>query len=305
MIANHYFDGANYPVGGSSMIAKTIVPVIERMGGQVQANKGVKEVWIENNTAKGVILDNGEKIASRNVISSAGVSNTLSKLLPSLDQFSSFKNNMKKVSPSSGHACLYVGFNKSVDDLGMTDTNLWIYPTYDHDENVRKFKDSQDSDFPVLYMSFASSKDPEWQDKHKDKSTMEVIVPSLFHHYKQWENLPWKKRGDHYEEFKEKLSQRIIRSIYKHCPNLEGHISYYELSTPLSTKSMANYIQGELYGIDHNPERFNQAWLKPKTPIQNLFLTGQDILTVGLAGALASGVLTCSVMLKRNLFKSI
>ena len=305
MIANHYFDGANYPVGGSSMIAKTIVPVIERMGGQVQANKGVKEIWIENNTAKGVILENGEKIASRNVISSAGVSNTLSKLLPSLDQFSSFKNNMKKVSPSSGHACLYVGFNKSVDDLGMTDTNLWIYPTYDHDENVRKFKDNQDSDFPVLYMSFASSKDPEWQDKHKDKSTMEVIVPSLFHHYKQWENLPWKKRGDDYEEFKEKLSQRIIRSIYKHCPNLEGHISYYELSTPLSTKSMANYIQGELYGIDHNPERFNQAWLKPKTPIQNLFLTGQDILTVGLAGALASGVLTCSVMLKRNLFKSI
>ena len=304
MIANHYFDGANYPVGGSSMIAKTIVPSIEKKGGQVLANNGVKEIWIENGIAKGVVLEDGVKISSQKVISSAGVNNTLSKLVRN-KKFNFYKKNLEKVSPSSGHACLYVGFNKSVDELGMTDTNLWIYPSYDHDDNVRKFKDDQNNDFPVLYMSFASSKDPEWQHKHKEKSTMEVIVPSLFDHYKQWENKPWKKRGSDYENFKEKLSQRIIKAIYKHCPNLKNEISYYELSTPLSTKSMANYINGELYGIDHDPKRFNQDWLKPKTPIKNLYLTGQDILTVGLAGALASGVLTTSVILRKNLFKKI
>ena len=113
------------------------------------------------------------------------------------------------------------------------------------------------------------------------------------------------KRGKDYEDFKESLSQRIISSIYAHCPNLNGEISYYELSTPLSTKSMANYEKGELYGIDHNPQRFEQQWLKPKTPIKNLYLTGQDIVTVGLAGALASGVLTSSVILKKNLFRKI
>ena len=68
---------------------------------------------------------------------------------------------------------------------------------------------------------------------------------------------------------------------------------------------MAHYEFGELYGADHTPDRFRQKWLKPKTPIKGLFLTGQDITTVGLPSALASGVLTCSVLLKKNLFKTI
>ena len=52
--------------------------------------------------------------------------------------------------------------------------------------------------------------------------------------------------------------------------------------------------------------RYLQGYnLKPKTPIKNLFLTGQDITTVGLPSALASGVLTSSTILRKNLFKTI
>ena len=91
--------------------------------------------------------------------------------------------------------------------------------------------------------------------------------------------------------------------IYKHAPHLKDKISYYELSTPLSTRDMANYNMGELYGINHTPSRFRQKWLKPKTSIEGLYLTGQDILTAGLAGALSAGVLTTSVILNKNLFK--
>ena len=29
MIANHYMDGANYPIGGSRMIAENIIPLIK------------------------------------------------------------------------------------------------------------------------------------------------------------------------------------------------------------------------------------------------------------------------------------
>ena len=93
--------------------------------------------------------------------------------------------------------------------------------------------------------------------------------------------------------------------VYKHNPNLSCKISFSELSSPLSTRDMANYELGELYGIDHTPERFRQKWLKPKTPIYGLFLTGQDISSVGLPSALASGILTTSVLLKKNLFKEL
>ena len=305
MIANHYFDGANYPVGGSRMIAETIVPVIKDNGGEVVKSCGVDKIWIEDGACKGVILESGEKVVSDSVVSSAGVANTITKFLRDEESLDTYKKNLINVKPSSGHACLYIGFDQSAKELGITDTNLWVYPSYNHDKNVKNFKENQDNEFPVLYMSFASSKDPDWDKNHPGKATMEVIVPSGFEHYEKWAEEPWKKRGEEYEKYKENLSKRIIENVYKHCPHLKDKISYYELSTPLSTRNLANYDMGELYGIDHDPKRFRQKWLKPKTPIKNLYLTGQDILTVGLAGALASGVLTTSVMLRKNIFKDI
>ena len=93
-----------------------------------------------------------------------------------------------------------------------------------------------------------------------------------------------KKRGEDYEAFKEEISQRLMEQLFRFEPQLRGKIDYYELSTPLSTKHFVNYQHGEIYGIDHGPERFEQKFLRPKTPIKNLYLTGQDIVTAGIGG---------------------
>ena len=66
-----------------------------------------------------------------------------------------------------------------------------------------------------------------------------------------------------------------------------------------------NYSKGELYGINHTPKRFHQKWLRPQTDIKNLYLTGQDVLTVGVTSALFSGLVTASCILKKNLMKEL
>jgi all-trans-retinol 13,14-reductase len=93
--------------------------------------------------------------------------------------------------------------------------------------------------------------------------------------------------------------------VYKHVPQAKEAMAYSELSTPLSVKSLANYPKGELYGIDHTPDRFHQKWLKPKSEIKNLYLTGQDVLTVGVTSALFSGLVTASAITKKNLMKEL
>ena len=304
-IAGHYLDGANYPVGGSRMISESIAPVIEKYGGQIFISTGVDTINIINGECKGVILENGDKINSDYVISSAGIQNTLNRFLRNESSLSSYRNNLNTVQPSFGHACLYVGFDKPAKDLGITNTNLWIYPGYDHDINTENYMKDETKEFPVTYVSFASSKDPSWDTEHPGTATLEAIVPTNFNNFKKWEKEPWKGRGEEYEKYKEVFSQRIITKIYENCPHLKDKISYYELSSPLSTRDMAHYEFGELYGADHTPSRFQQKWLKPKTPIKNLYMTGQDITTVGLPSALMSGALTCSAMLNKNLFKKI
>jgi all-trans-retinol 13,14-reductase len=64
------------------------------------------------------------------------------------------------------------------------------------------------------------------------------------------------------------------------------------LSTPLSTKHFTGYQKGEIYGINHGPKRFRLDFLRAPTSVRNLYLTGQDIVTVGMRRALFSGVLS-------------
>lgn len=304
-IAGHYFDGGNYPIGGSSMIAESIVPQILENDGHIFISTGVDRINIIKGKCKGVILENGDIISSDYVISSAGVNNTITKFLRNESIAKEFNKNIDKVKPSFGHACLYAGFNDTAANLKIKDTNLWVYPGYDHDLNTTNYMNNEKNDFPLVYMSFASAKDPDWDINHPNTATLEAIVPTSFSGFSNWSDKPWKKRGSEYEEYKESFSERIIEMVYKHNPHLSGKISFSELSSPLSTRDMANYESGELYGIDHTPERFRQKWLKPKTPINGLFMTGQDITTVGLPSALASGILTTSVLLKKNLFKEL
>jgi len=62
---------------------------------------------------------------------------------------------------------------------------------------------------------------------------------------------------------------------------------------------------GELYGLDHTPGRFGQPILRPQTPLPGLYLTGQDIATAGVVGALIGGVLSASAILMRDLVSEI
>ena len=82
---------------------------------------------------------------------------------------------------------------------------------------------------------------------------------------------------------------------------IKGSIDFHELSTPLTVKSLANYSKGEMYGLDHSPQRFRQRWLRPSSGMKNLFITGQDVTTVGVSSALLSGLLTASAVLKKDL----
>ncbi len=303
LIVNHYFDGGNYPIGGCRSIAETIVPFIERYAGDVFINADVKEISIKNNIADGVILSNGDYIKSKNVISSIGVVNTLTHLVKNHKTFN--KDLLKTVIPTESYICLYIGLNSSYKDLELNDTNMWIYNDYNHDKTVKNSLKDISKEFPVTYISFPSIKDPKWNDENPDKTTMEAITMSSITWYDEWKSKDWKKRGNEYEEFKDHLTNRILDTVYKHVPQIKGKIDYIELSTPLTVKNLANYKEGEMYGLEHGPKRFRQKWLKPKTPIKNLYLTGQDITTVGFTSALFSGLLTSSVILKKNLTKNL
>ncbi len=299
VVAQHYLAGGNFPIGGASQIARHIEPVIQRAGGAVVVNAEVEQILVEQHgsgdRAIGVRMANGDEILCQQVVSAAGLYNTYGKLMPeSVGARHRFSDKMTAFKPSVAHLGLYVGLKGSAADLKLEQANMWIYRDADHDASLSRFLAKPSMDFPLNYISFPSSKDPAWDEHYPGKSTIDVISLAPYEWFGQWANKPWKSRGADYDAFKAKLSEKLLSDVYKHVPSARGKVDYFELSTPLSTQHFNNYGKGQLYGMDHTPERFAQSWVKPRTPIKGLFLTGQDILFCGVASAMMSGVMTAT-----------
>ncbi|MBT3311788.1 MAG: NAD(P)/FAD-dependent oxidoreductase [Desulfobacterales bacterium] len=83
MIKGWHIEGdVGYPIGGCCVIADTLADIIRENGGDVKSRSSVQEVIIEDGTAVGVKLRNGDEIRSRAVISNAGIKTTINKLAP-------------------------------------------------------------------------------------------------------------------------------------------------------------------------------------------------------------------------------
>jgi all-trans-retinol 13,14-reductase len=306
MIADHYLNGGNYPIGGAEEIYKSVLAVIQNQGGEVLVRAAVKEILIENNTAVGVEMEDGQKIFSKKIISNAGARNTYTKLISGNDiKIEPIKQDLENVKPAVAHLCLYVGLSKSDQELNLPKWNYWVYKSYDFDGDYDKHMLNVNEIPPLYYISFPSAKDPDWCLQNPNTATIQVVVACSYEWLSKWDETLWMKRGEQYAKFKDDFTELLLQKLYEVVPQVKGNVAHSELSTPLTTKHFSNYEKGEIYGLEHTPARFRLNWLRPQSPIKNLYLTGQDTLTVGVGGALFSGVITASTLLKKNFMSKI
>ena len=299
MVVNHYRDGGNYPVGGASRIAGGIIEAIESRGGVVSVRAPVTRLIVEHGRTIGVEVDGDCVVRAPRIVSGIGVRNTFERLLPNTVRVPHrIAVDLKRVRPSYGHCCLYLGLNASAETLGLPKFNYWCYDPYTGggEPGAR---------IVAAYISFPSAKDPEWAAAHGDTATVQCIGFGGFDDFATWADAPWRRRGGDYEAKKIAFKDAMLSILGDLHPSVLAHIDWAEVSTPLSTAHFANYPRGEIYGLEHTPERFALNWLKPRTFLPGLWLTGQDIVTAGVGGALMSGVVTASAILGRNVVRDV
>lgn len=292
LVVRHYLSGACYPVGGAGSIARTIAQVLEQHCAQLVTGAEVASIMVEDRRAVGVRLSVGRELRANLVVSAVGARNTFLNLLPDgVDGKTTYRQNLSAVSPSMAHLGLYLGLEGSASELDLPRHNLWLHASENYDERLQDFVMRPNVDFPFVYISFPSAKDPAWAAKYPRKSTIEMVVPAPFKWFSPWQGSKWHKRGPEYLAYKQQATDKLLELLHAQLPQIRGKVRHAELSTPLSTAHFCNYQHGEIYGLNHDVSRFEQRWLRPETAIKNLFLTGQDILACGVGGALSSGVL--------------
>jgi all-trans-retinol 13,14-reductase len=297
LVSSHYLHGGYYPVGGSWRIAEAILPQIRAAGGEVFTYARVQQIVVEQGVTRGVLMADGTRIDCPCVVSSAGVFNTFQHLIsPAEVHRAGYDTLLRQVKPSAAHLGVYIGLKHTAEELGLPKSNFWVYHEADHDGAVQRFLADPAQPIPVVYISFPSAKDPDFARRYPGKATIEIVAPVNYAWFERWQDTIWGKRGDDYEACKAEWGERLMAVLYEKLPQLRGKVDYMEVSTPLSTNWFGGYQRGELYGLDHDPQRFQQDWLRPRTRIQGLWLTGQDTLSCGIVGAMMSGVMTTGAM---------
>jgi len=295
-IAAHYFDGAAYPVGGASSIAASILPQIERSGGMVVTSAEVACILLRGGRACGVELAGGQVVEAPLVVGDAGAGNTVFSLLPAeMPELAKLRAGLRKLGSSKAHLNLFAGFNGTSQELGLTGTNHWLHPGYDHDANLRRFEADSQAPLPLAFISFPSAKDPEFELRHPGHATAEIVVPIPYRSFAAWSATHWMKRGPDYDSMKQHWPERLTEVLTSEFPQLAGRVAHAEVSTPLSTRHFMNNELGEIYGVSATPARYRMRELGARTPIPGLLLTGQDAAGLGVTGALYGGVIAASL----------
>ncbi len=312
-IAEHYFAGASYPIGGAATIATAMIPQIEHAGGRIVISAEVAGILLDSNCAAGVRMracgvrmSDGREFRAPLVFSDTGATNTFHRLLPpDLPALTPLRTQLRTLQPSTAHLSLYIGLSQPDAALGLKGTNLWVHPGFDHDANLARSAADLDAPFPFVYLSFPSAKDPDFQRRHPGHSTMEAITMLPYSAFAHWTDTRWRRRPEDYEALKQRLTARLLAEVERQVPAVAGHIAHAELSTPITTRHFMNYGQGEIYGIAATPARYAVRGLSARTPIRGLYLTGQDVASLGVVGALFGGVISASAALGRNLMSTV
>lgn len=313
----HFYQGGYYPVGGASEIAYTVIPTIEQAGGRVLVRANVKEVLLnpQTNEAVGVRVAKGNQdhvVLAPIVISAAGVVNTYTKFLPEKVVAKS-GIDLKNVKSGKALFSVFVGLEGSKEDLGLVDTNYWMFKDVDIEKSVAEYlgrspEEVRQGDVPLLFLSFPSTKDPVIEQRYPGRSTCAIITMTPYEWFEEWRDERLKNRGPDYTSLKMDIGRKMWGQVCTLFPHLEDKMDYIDVGSPLSNRYYFGSPRGEVYGADHDVRRFDpltQIELRPETPISGLYLTGQDILTCGFSGAMHSGLLTASVILQRNIMADL
>ncbi|MCB9641012.1 MAG: NAD(P)/FAD-dependent oxidoreductase [Myxococcales bacterium] len=292
LVTKHFLHGAYYPVGGAKRIAECLLKTVADNGGWTRISTDVETILVEKGRAVGVRLGDGQEIHAPTVVSAAGISSTIRRLLPQEVQQQSWAKSILDLPPAPAHVCLYLGFKGDITKAGAGPANKWFYETWDTEQDAWQVTPDQPMpEAPVLYCSFPSLKDPEHDPGPETRHTGEVVTFVPWETFQPWRDSRWKKRGGEYEEFKNQLQEKLLEQFFRHLPALRPMLDHVELSTPLSTDHFCRPLHGSIYGLEPTPQRFKNRNLRASTPVKGLFFSGSEVASVGVIGAMMGGVL--------------
>lgn len=137
--------------------------------------------------------------------------------------------------------------------------------------------------------------------------SISIMTYMEYDDFSQWRNsfntvAEKEPRGDSYEVFKSAITEHMLNMLTRYFPSIRKQLVSVHTSTPLTYRDYIGSADGTMYGFRKEAAYPLKTLISPKTKIENLFLTGQNIRLHGILGVTVTGFLTVGEMLGRDDF---
>ncbi|MBR2876051.1 MAG: NAD(P)/FAD-dependent oxidoreductase [Clostridia bacterium] len=275
--------GAFIPKNRSFDISMALASFIENNNSEIRYNTTVTKILFENGEAKGIILKNGEKILCKHIIANCSPTTVYSKMMKSSDvPLTATKRTNARTFGARG-ASVYLGLNRSPEELGIKDYNVIITETADTSVQYDLMRTQGSNNTCIA--SCLNKALPECSPNGTTILTLTTIFTENC-----WANV----EPENYFNEKDNFAKRVI-SLYEETTGVKirDYIEEMEIATPLTFARYLNTPQGVILGYlpdswDSMLSRFMTE--KSDSDTKGLrFCGGWGTQLSGMASAITSG----------------
>lgn len=275
--------GSAVPTFGSHSLSMALVSALEDSDGEIRYNSQVSRIRFKDGKAVGVILKNGEKIECNHIICTCSPTTAYSKMMKKSDVPASAvkRTNARSFGPRG--ACVYLGLNRSPQELGIKDYSVFITDSADTTQQFALMKSLDTNN--VLSAVCLNIANPDCSPTGTTQLCLSTIYTDNC-----WADVP----PEAYFDEKDMLAARLIAN-YEQATGITIHnnIEELEVATPMTFARYTGTPQGTVLGYFADswdgmlPRVMNEATESDTKGLR--FCGGWGAQLCGVAGAVISG----------------
>jgi phytoene dehydrogenase-like protein len=269
----HPAGGSCFAIGGAGAITQAMTAAAKDAGAEIRTGAEVKDVRVKDGVATGVVLEGGEEINAKAVISNADPRRTLLKLVDPTHLTPDFVMKLQNYRMPGTVAKVNLALSALPKFTALTDDaalrgRIHIGPEIDYLE--RAFDESKYGNFsphPYLEVTIPSLADPSLAPSGKH-------VMSIYMQY-----APFKLKNADWDSQRSNLGDTVVKTVAEYAPNLPGLVEDGQIITPKDLENTYSLTGGHIFHGELALDQFFTMrplldWARYRTPIRNLYLCG-------------------------------
>lgn len=291
LIINSYISSSYRCIGGGSQISKALTKKLREHGAVLYNRLPATGLEFDGEHLSAVLTPK-QRISAQQFVSNIAPHQLFAMFPPSLTNKPSIKRMLKL---HDGPSVFSVHLTLTKNSIPYFNHNIYHF---DEIEDTWDYHHTWNTDEPKMILISASAKKPKDQfcDSISLLTYMDAARTNAWSNSHNTTTHP-NDRGEYYQQFKDSMAEKLLCKAERQIPGLRKNTVSVYTSTPLSYRDYIGTSQGSMYGYEKQASNPMLTLISPKTKVNNLFLTGQNVRLHGLLGVTITGFMTAAEIL--------